>query len=212
MNNPSLFWKELRELGGERKTGISDKISVDDWLEHFKSVFELINADGDDDANVNIVGNDLEDEENHVLNRPITEEEIRQAIRKLNCGKACGIDEIKAEMLKAGGQEVISFLVKLFNHVFDRGIYPGEWANAIIVPIFKKGDTDRADNYRGVSLISEVCKCYTSILNTRLYTWLAESDTIVENQAGFRKNYSTTDQIFSLYAVIQKCLNQKKQM
>ena len=30
-------------------------------------------------------------------------------------------------------------------------------------------------------------------------------------QAGFRRNYSTTDHIFNLYAIAQKCLNKKRQ-
>ena len=30
-------------------------------------------------------------------------------------------------------------------------------------------------------------------------------------QAGFRRNYSTTEQIFNLYAIVQKCLNKKGQ-
>ena len=30
-------------------------------------------------------------------------------------------------------------------------------------------------------------------------------------QAGFRRNYSTTDQIFNLYAIAQNCLNKKGQ-
>ena len=34
---------------------------------------------------------------------------------------------------------------------------------------------------------------------------------IVDIQAGFRGNYSTTDQIFNLYAISQKCLNKKGQ-
>ena len=58
-------------------------------------------------------------------------------------------------------------------------------------------------------MISIVCKCYTSILNKRLYTWLENSGKIVENQGGFRKGYSTTDQIFNLYAMVQKCLSRK---
>ena len=68
----------------------------------------------------------------------------------------------------------------------------------IIVPIHKKGDIHLVDNYRGVSLLSVVSKCHTSILNTRLYNWLEENDKIVEMQAGFRRNYSTTDQMFNL--------------
>ena len=102
-----------------------------------------------------------------------------------------------------GRKDVILFMTKLFNTIFDKGIYPSDWAKAIIVPIHKKGDIHLADNYRGVSLLSIVSKCYTSILNTRLYNWLEENDKIVEMQAGFRRNYSTTDQIFNLYAIAQ---------
>ena len=46
----------------------------------------------------------------------------------LKSGNACGLDNVLAEMLKAGGQEVILFMTKLFNTIFDKGIYPGEWA------------------------------------------------------------------------------------
>ena len=67
-------------------------------------------------------------------------------------------------------------MTKLFNKSFDKGIYPSDWAKAIIVPIHKKGDIHLVDNYRGVSLLSIVSKCYTSILNTRLYNWLEEND------------------------------------
>ena len=58
-------------------------------------------------------------------------------------------------------------------------------------------------------LLSIISKCYTSILNTRLYTWPEENERIVETQAGFRRNYSITDQIFNLYAIAQKCLSKK---
>ena len=63
----------------------------------------------------------------------------------------------------------------------------------------------------GVSLLSVVSKCYTSVLNARLYFWLEENVAIKECQAGFRKNYSTVDQIFNLYTIVQKCLRKKGQ-
>ena len=55
--------------------------------------------------------------------------------------------------------------------------------------------------------MSIVSKCYTSILNNRLYNWLEENDKIVESQAVFMKGYRITDHIFSLYAIIQKNLS-----
>ena len=116
-------------------------------------------------------------------------------------------------MLKTGGKDVILFMTKLFNTNFDKGIYPSDWAKAIIVPIHKKGDIHLVDSYTGVSLFSIVSKCYTSILHTRLYNWLGKKrkDKIVEMQAGFNRNYSTTNQIFNLYAIAQKCLSKKGQ-
>ena len=39
---------------------------------------------------------------------------------------------------------------------------------------------------------------------------MEENAAITECQAGFRKNYSTVDQIFNLYAIVQKCLRKKE--
>ena len=96
------------------------------------------------------------------------------------------------------------FLTDYFNELFKNGEYPDLWTQAIIAPIHKKGDTDVPDNYRGVSLLSILVKCYTAILNKRLYDWLEENDKIYETQAGFRRGYSTPDHVFTLYAMTQK--------
>ena len=43
-----------------------------------------------------------------------------------------------AEMLKAGGQDVVHFLTRMFNALFEKSIYPQDWAKAIIIPIHLK--------------------------------------------------------------------------
>ena len=58
------------------------------------------------------------------------------------------------EMIKDAGDGIVVFLTALFNEVFRSGEYPEVWSKAIIVPIHKKGDTNAADNYRGISLLS----------------------------------------------------------
>jgi hypothetical protein len=207
LNNAAVFWKELQSLGSDKSPSISDKIELWEWHDHFKTLF---NRSGYEN-NVNVPESDNSEETAHILNRPITEDEVRKAVSRLKSGKATGTDGIFAEMLKAGGECITSFLTKLFNSIFDKSIYPIEWAKAIIVPIHKKGDLHKADNYRGISLLSIVSKCYTSILNSRLYQWLEDNSKISEEQAGFRRGYSTVDQIFNLYAVAQKCLSKKGQ-
>ena len=110
------------------------------------------------------------------------------------------------ELLKLGGSKISVFLVTYFNNLFDKGICPRDWAKAIIVPIHKKENADLPDNYRGVSLLSIISKCYTSILNKRLYAWLEDNNKIAGEHAGFRKKYSTVDHIFLLNAILQKHL------
>ena len=206
VSNSAKFWKDVKNLGGCRKSTVRNDINIDEWSKHFRNVFAQCNNVRKENRQRN---DGIASEDNSSLNKTITEEEVTQAIKNLKCGKASGTDGILAEMLKASATNSTLFLVRLFNCIFESGIYPEEWSKGIIIPLYKKGNPNVTDNYRGISLISIVCKCYTSILNKRLYTWLEENGKIIENQAGFRKGYSTTDQIFNLYAIVQKCLSKK---
>ena len=64
----------------------------------------------------------------------------------LKLNRSPGPDGVLAEMLKNSLEHILSFLVLLFNHVFDTGQYPSAWSGAIIVPIHKSGDKDNPDN------------------------------------------------------------------
>ena len=81
------------------------------------------------------------------LDSPISEEEVRKAIGHLKLNKSPGI---LAEMRKNSLEYILSFLVLLFNHVFDTGRYPSAWSGAIIVPIHKSGDKYNPHNFSGV--------------------------------------------------------------
>ena len=65
-----------------------------------------------------------------------------------------------------------------------------------------KDDIKNADNYRGITIFSCFGKLFTSILNHRFNTFLENSGLLQEGQAGFRKNYDTTDHIFSLKMLV----------
>ena len=206
ISDSSLFWKELRSIGCGNKEHLKNNIKLTDWVNHFKGVFQCEEAEQKEHTNIQA---DLSDQPDHELNKEILEEEVNAAINKLKSGKAYGIDGITSEMLKNGNNNIKLFLVKLFNTIFNKGIYPKAWSKAIVIPIFKKGNPENVDNYRGISLLSILSKCYTSVLNTRLYAWLENNNMISENQAGFRKKYSTVDQVFNLYAIVQKCMSKK---
>ena len=89
---------------------------------------------------------------------------------------------------------LVSIYTKLFNVVLDTGIIPETWTTGIIIPVYKnKGCPTDPDNFRAITLISCLSKLFTSIVNTRLNFFANEVTFIHENQAGFRKGYSTID-------------------
>jgi hypothetical protein len=62
-----------------------------------------------------------------------------------------------------------------------------------IVPIYKKGDKNDCNNYRGISLLSTAYKTLFIILLAMLTPYVKEI--IGNNQCGFRRNRPTTDYI-----------------
>ena len=108
---------------------------------------------------------------------------------------------------------MLSAFTKLFNIVLTSGFIPDSWSQGIISPIYKnKGDKSSPDNYRGVTLLSCFGKLFTSILNNRLNNYLENMNILVEEQAGFRKGYSTTDHIFNLKCLIDLYLFRGKKL
>ena len=66
----------------------------------------------------------------------------------------------------------------------------------MIIPLYKKGDASAVANYRGICLVNVMSKIFSHILQTRLTVWCEINNLIPEEQAGFRQNYSTVDNIF----------------
>ena len=55
-----------------------------------------------------------------------------------------------------------------------------------------------------------MCKIFTGILTNRLNEWTEKYNVIHESQAGFRSNYSTIDNVFTLQSLVQKHISKKK--
>jgi hypothetical protein len=78
-----------------------------------------------------------------------------------------GIDQIPAELIKAGTRKIHSEIYKL-NSVWNKEELPEEWKELIIVPLYKKGDKTDCNNYRGISLLSTMCNILSNLILSRL--------------------------------------------
>ena len=80
------------------------------------------------------------------LDKPVTETEVRKAVKSLKAKKAAGLDRVRNEMLKIGINHLISSLVKLFNFIIRKRSFPDVWSKGLINPIFKSGSKSEPNN------------------------------------------------------------------
>ena len=203
VSNQNDFWRNVKNIL-KRKCSPKHTITLEQWFNHFKSVLENSDINNDNPQN-NFDGEMINDLENiDDLDKPISKDEILTAIRKLKNGKAAGPDGLIGEFYKFAATEIIDYLHELFNKLFDNGFYPNDWSESIILPLFKKGNVNDPNNYRGISLCNIASKLYSSVINNRIKFWIEINNITGEFQAGFKSKYSTIDHIFTLLACVQK--------
>ena len=134
------------------------------------------------------------------LNDPPTAEELETALGKLKRGKAGGRSGILPEMILCGGAELWDRLLELMREVWAEKEAVGDWKDAEIVPIPKKGDLRLCDNWRGISLLDVAGKVFARVMQERLQT-IAET-VLPESQCGFRKGRGCV--IFAARQLVEK--------
>src|SRR6218665_2727232 len=87
-----------------------------------------------------------------------TKENVVEQQKRLKTDKSPGIDELHPKFLHEVREEIGEALALIFNKSMQTGDVPQEWRDALIVPLFKKGNRSDPCNYRPVSLTSVVCK------------------------------------------------------
>ena len=132
------------------------------------------------------------------LDAPFQFSEVLAVIKSLKLNKSPGPDGIPYEFYKYSPLNFLSELFTIFNYIFLHEKVPRSFTKSIIVPLFKKGDPNIVTNYRGLSLMNANCKIFNNILLNRITDWLDRKNVLNEFQAGFRKDYSTIDNIFNL--------------
>ena len=113
--------------------------------------------------------------------------EVELAIEKLKSHKLPGVVQIPAELIKAGVRTIRSAIHKLIIAIWNKEELPEEWKESAIVPVHKKGDKTKCNNYRGISLLPTTYKILSNILLSRLIPYAEEI--MGDYQCGFRHNY-----------------------
>ena len=199
------FWNKIKK----RNVASTPKCKFDD---HFKNLYASACPNLSDDTKTKL--HDFDSlpllSFNVFLDSNISMIELENAIKQLKNDKSAGFDRVINEFLKYNTFLFKCTLLKLFNFFFNKSYFPKAWSIGLIIPIFKQGDVNNADNYRGITLLSCIGKLFTGILNRRLNQW-AENDNILDShQYGFRENKSTVDALFILQNIVDVFFEKNK--
>ena len=168
------------------------------WKEHFN---EVLNRNAPEDP-MSLEENEIEINTD-INTRSPTIKEIQDALKHLKNGKSPGADGIQAELLKADINNTSKRIKRIIDTVWEHERAPQSWKRGLIVKLPKKGNLKDCKNWRGITLLPVVSKILGRVLIDRIR---AGTDCkLRKEQAGYRSNRSTIDQIFILRNIIEQC-------
>ena len=190
--------KPVKDKNGKSISGVEEQ--MDRWVEHFEQLLNRASPTDPPDIDIPPPNPNINCERPSRL-------EILKAVKSLHNGKAPGPDNIPPEALKADINTTVEMMHVLFGKVWESEEIPTDWKESHIVKIPKKGDLSNCNNYRGISLLSIPGKVFNRVILERIRD--ATDPQLRDQQAGFRRNRSCSDQIATLRIIVEQSLEWK---
>ncbi|XP_030765674.1 uncharacterized protein LOC115889741 [Sitophilus oryzae] len=186
-------WRTLKGMKANTRERWTGTISLSDWREHYENLL------------IEQRPQFLQNNEAVTITEARTNisiEEVNQALVSMKNGRALGPGGIMAEMLKYGGECLITEITNLMQMCVDRNKIPNEWKLAYITSIYKKGNRKDPNNYRGLSVNCTFSRLFTKIIRNKLE--ISTYNKISQEQSGFTAGRSCIDNLFTIQQLREK--------
>ena len=142
---------------------------------------------------------------------PASPAEVSEVLRSLNSRKASGPNSLPIPVISSVSDAISIILCEIINLSFSTGTYPDKLKEASVIPVFKnKGSPFEVENYRPISLLSNVDKIFQKLMHKRLIKFLESSKILNPTQFGFRSKHSTELALCHCVEKISKAIDSRK--
>ena len=120
-----------------------------------------------------------------------TEEDILKIINNLKPKTSKGHDSMSSVLLKHVKHQIVKPLSQIINKTIDTGIFPDKLKIARVLPIYKKDDKSKLENYRPISILPAISKVFEKVLSHQINQHFLNNKLYYSSQYGFRQSHST---------------------
>ena len=132
-------------------------------------------------------------------------EDLASVLLVFKGNKASRPSPVPSQLVKHLAPACISALSWMF-FIVDKAGLPAKWNEVRVMPVFKKGDSRLASNYRLVSVMGPIAKLYSTCMNLTLTKQAAAKGWRATTQAGFRPTCHLEDLVFPMDVLLANAL------
>ena len=171
IGNIKQLYSNLRVISGKRSSSGGSNISREVWENHFNRLFTELAHELD--ANIferleQVADSSLADELRGLIpDGAPTMDELEFELNAIARDKAVGPDNVCVELYQHAGKLVLRIIHRICVLIFENNVWPVDWADSIMVTLFKKGSMSDPDNYRGITLVAHASKLLCGVIRRR---------------------------------------------
>ena len=195
------LWKGIDWNGKYRETTSNEGPPEAAFQNHME---RLLNPDGAEPIDPNKLHTDVSIP---LLDEPFTPAELLRVVDKqIKPDKGCDLTGLAPGVLKLLPISWLSLLLVILNYLFAAGSYPVAWTMSKLTMLYKKGPLMNCGNYRGITIMMTLSKCYDYLIHNRLMTWFK----VCREQAGAQLKRGCIEHIITLRMIIDLFMKKKK--
>lgn len=200
-NNPKEMWKTLKTmLNNKISKGTKNEILFDGKLVTGSKISDFFNGfflNSISDIVDNIVQSKTPEESIADIHTDCRLEkfcrlemsQMRKIVNSMK-NKESNTDGVTVGILKAAFESIGDKILNLINCSMDTGTFPMNWKTNVVIPIEKRNNTIRCEEFRPINLVPPYEKLLELCVNEQILEYIETNNILSEFQAGFRAKNS----------------------